>query len=360
MLNGVLDYKRFRKTPLPDIPPPINIRGPRGPTGPSGTPFRPQDVFTGPTGITGITGPQGPTGTFVGNPFYENLTPEVQNNTFSFGTPSVPFQNVFINSGRFGSLDLSTNGVFPAVTDSVDLGSETRKFHDVFTKKAIIETNSLAIRDQSGNKILMSFDLENYKIIYDVTTADGNNFKLYSIENIQNTLDVNLFPYTGLTFYNSMFPVYNVIDTVVDEIYTNLQTMDNLELSTTGYYIIMSEDGRIDTPSTVTVSRDSVVYTFNQEIQNLEPGILTLDVSSGDMFIMTVYKQVGLTNTYSIKWSQYSMSYPVDSVSTSYFINGSVTTDKIADNAITSDMISDNTITTEYLAFPVPNSVFPG
>ena len=56
MYNGVLDYKRFRKTPLPQVPPPIAVRGPKGPTGPSGTPYRPEDVYTGPTGTTGITG----------------------------------------------------------------------------------------------------------------------------------------------------------------------------------------------------------------------------------------------------------------------------------------------------------------
>ena len=199
MLNGVLDYKRFRKTPLPDTPPPIMIRGPKGPTGPSGLPYRPQDVFTGPTGITGITGTQGPVGTFYGQPFYENLLAQIPNNTFSFGTNANPFASTDINSGRFGPLDLSVNGVFPLGT--IDLGTETNKFHDLFAKKANIENTSLVIRDQSGNKITMSFDLENYKIVYDVVTQDGNSFKLYSIENINNTLDVNLFPYTGLTFY---------------------------------------------------------------------------------------------------------------------------------------------------------------
>ena len=163
MLNGVLDYKRFRKTPLPDTPPPIPVRGTKGPTGPSGTPYRPQDVFTGPTGTTGITGPQGPTGTFDGRPFYENLLAQVTNNTFSFGTNTNPFASTSINSGRFGPLDLSVNGVFPLGT--IDLGSETRNFHDLFAKKAVIENTSLVIRDQSGNKITMSFDLENYKII---------------------------------------------------------------------------------------------------------------------------------------------------------------------------------------------------
>jgi hypothetical protein len=253
MLNGVLDYKRFRKTPLPDTPPPIMVRGTKGPTGPIGTPYRPQDVFTGPTGITGITGPQGPTGTFFGQPFYENLLPQVPNNTFSFGTHSLPLSSANIQFGRFGPLDLSVNGVFPINDGTVDLGSETRKFHDLFAKKAVIENTSLVIRDQSGNKITMSFDLENYKIVYDVTTESGNNFKLYSIENVENTLDVNLFPYTGLTFYKSVEPVYNVIDTMTTEIYTNLQTMDNLELATTGYYLIIGADGRIDTPSTVTI-----------------------------------------------------------------------------------------------------------
>jgi hypothetical protein len=285
MLNGVLDYKRFRKTPLPDTPPPILIRGTKGPTGPSGTPFRPQDVFTGPTGITGITGAQGPMGTFDGRPFYEKLLAQVPNNTFSFGTNANPFASVGINSGTFGHLDLSTNGVFPL--ESIDLGTETRKFHDLFAKKAVIENTSLVIRDQSGNKITMAFDLENYKIIYDVVTQDGNSFKLYSIENIDNTLDVNLFPYTGLTFYKSVEPVYNVIDTMTTEIYTNLQTMDNLELATTGYYLIMDASGRIDTPSTVIVARDSNIYTFNQEIQNLAPGIFNIDVLPGDMMIMT-------------------------------------------------------------------------
>ena len=216
-------------------------------------------------------------------------------------------------------------------------------------KKAVIENTSLVIRDQSGNKITMAFDLENYKIIYDVVTEDGTSFKLYSIENIDNTLDVNLFPYTGLTFYKSVEPVYNVIDTMTTEIYTNLQTMDNLELATTGYYLIMDASGRIDTPSTVIVARDSNIYTFNQEIQNLAPGIFTIDVLPGDMMIMTVYRVVGETNTFNIKWSHYEMSYPVDSVSTSYFVTNSVTTDKIADGAVTNDMISDNTITSEYI-----------
>ena len=114
-------------------------------------------------GITGITGPQGPTGTFDGRPFYENLLAQVPNNTFSFGSNTNPFASVGINSGRFGPLDLSTNGVFPL--ESIDLGTETRKFHDLFAKKAVIENTSLVIRDQSGNKIIMSFDLENYKII---------------------------------------------------------------------------------------------------------------------------------------------------------------------------------------------------
>ena len=75
MYNGVLDFKRFRKTPLPETPPPIIVRGPKGPTGPSGTPYRPQDVYTGPTGVTGPTGPQGPTGTFYGQPIMQNLVP---------------------------------------------------------------------------------------------------------------------------------------------------------------------------------------------------------------------------------------------------------------------------------------------
>ena len=116
MINGVLDYKRFRKTPLPETPPPILIRGPKGPTGPIGSPYRPQDVYTGPTGITGITGPQGPTGTFDGRPFYENLLAQVPNNTFSFGTNATPFDSANIISGRFGPLDLSVNGVFPLGT----------------------------------------------------------------------------------------------------------------------------------------------------------------------------------------------------------------------------------------------------
>ena len=297
MLNGVLDYKRFRKTPFPETPEPINVRGPKGPTGLSGIPYRPQDVYTGATGITGITGPRGPTGTFYGQYFYENLLPEVALNTFTFGTNSDPFQNVNINSGVFGYLDLSTNGVFPINDGTIDLGSETMKFHNVFTQKAIIENNSLIIRDQSGNKITMSFDLENYKIIYDVVALDGTEFKLYSIENINNTLDANLFPYTGLTFYKSVAPVYNIIDTMTTEIYTNLQSMDNLELATTGYYLTMNSGGRIDTPSTVYIDRDSITYTFNQEIQNLEPGILNIDVVIGDMMIMTVYKVVGVANT---------------------------------------------------------------
>ena len=155
MLNGVFDYKRFRKTPLPDTPPPIYVRGPKGPTGPEGTPYRPQDVYTGPTGTTGITGPQGPTGTFDGRPFYESLQANIPNNTYSFGSNTNQFTSVAINSGRFGSLDLSTNGVFPTVNGTIDLGSDTSKFNNIFTKKAHIENTSLVIRDQSGNKITM-------------------------------------------------------------------------------------------------------------------------------------------------------------------------------------------------------------
>ena len=229
MLNGVFDFKRFSKTPLPATPAPILIRGPRGPTGPVGEPYRPQDVFTGPTGITGPTGLMGNAGTFYGQLIQQNLTP--LNNQISFGPT---FQNVFVNSGHMGQLDLSSSGVFPTTDGTINLGSETAKFKNVFAKKAVIENTSLVIRDQSGNKITMSFDLENYKIIYDVVTTSGQSFKLYSIENINNTLDVNLFPYTGLTFYKSVDPVYNILDTMATEIYTTLVTMDNLEQATTG------------------------------------------------------------------------------------------------------------------------------
>jgi hypothetical protein len=69
-------------------------------------------------------------GTFDGRPFYENLLAQVPNNTFSFGTNANPFASVGINSGTFGHLDLSTNGVFPL--ESIDLGTETRKFHYLF------------------------------------------------------------------------------------------------------------------------------------------------------------------------------------------------------------------------------------
>jgi hypothetical protein len=113
----------------------------------------------------------------------------------------------------------------------------------------------------------------------------------------------------------------------------------------------MDASGRIDTPSTVIVARDSNIYTFNQEIQNLAPGVFTIDVLPGDMMIMTVYQVVGETNTFNVKWSHYEMSYPVDSVSTSYFVTNSVTTDKIADGAVTNEMISDNTITSRYIDY---------
>ena len=318
MYNGVLDFKRFRKTPLPETPPPIAIRGPKGPTGPSGTPYRPQDVYTGPTGTTGPTGALGPTGTFYGQLIMENLTP-INNNI------SIQLSDINVNEGRFGPLDMSINGVYPVANNTYDLGSSSAQFNNIYARKTIIGNNSLVIRDQSGNYVTMSFDLENYKITYDVVNQDGHNFKLYSIENINNTLDVNLFPYTGLTFYDSVAPVYNILDTTTIDIYTSLPTMDNLEQATTGYYLIINADGRIDTPTQVSVFRDSVLYTFNQEIIGIDSGVLNIDVSAGDMLIMTVYNDISNANTYNVKWSHYPMSYPVDSVSTSYFVNGAVT-----------------------------------
>jgi hypothetical protein len=163
----------------------------------------------------------------------QNLTPI--NNNISIQLSEI---NV-VQGGRFGPLDFSVNSVVPLVNNTYDLGSSTRQFDNVYSQKTIIENNSLIIRDQSGNRITMSFDLEAYKIIYDVVSASGESFKLYSVENINNTLDANLFPYTGLTYYDALAPVYNVIDTTTVNIYTGLSTMDNLELATTGYYLIM-------------------------------------------------------------------------------------------------------------------------
>ena len=106
MLNGVFDYKRFRKTPLPQPQPHIFEQGPKGSTGPTGIQYNENDLSFGATGTTGAIGLRGPTGTFFGQAIYENLVPE-KPNQICFGSTANPFSNIFVEGdGRFGNLEI--------------------------------------------------------------------------------------------------------------------------------------------------------------------------------------------------------------------------------------------------------------
>jgi hypothetical protein len=197
------------------------------------------------------------------------VTTIVSNNDITIGTREEPFGAGYFDSGRFGFIEMSGNAMIPIRNGVYDLGTKSRKFGNIYAKTLSIVANTMHVLDESGNNLKMSYDLDNQKIAYDVFADDGaTEFKIYSIENKDNTLDEKYLPYNGLTYYALVEPSYNIIDTITTQVFTDLTMTNAPEQKATGIYIVMKSDGVIDAPTNHLIVRnaDGLDYDFEQTI----------------------------------------------------------------------------------------------